>query len=121
LKPQTHTPVKYEDLAPEQVAEIVNGCGGKGGKVVPPYAAMYAADCGHHDYGYWKGGSWWDRLKCDCKFWWAMQKDAFAFKWKIHKAVYFSGWAVLYFAGVRIGGWKYFHYGRKRYPAVNFN
>lgn len=121
IETQTHTPVPYEALTEAQRDEISNGCGGKGGKVVPPpYAAMNEANCDHHDYGYWKGGTWLDRLKCDLKLCVAMLKDAAAFGWKKPtKVAYFAGWSILYFAGVRVGGWKYFHYAEvKRYPKI---
>ncbi len=119
MNTQTHTPVKYEDLTPEMLKEICNGCGGKGGKITPPYAAMYHTDCNHHDYGYFKGGSWWDRMTCDWNLLISMQKDALLFKWKIHKVGYFSTWALIYFTGVRVAGWKFFSYNtEKRYPEI---
>lgn len=105
---------KFEDLRPDEKAKICNGCGGKGGKITPPYAVMFKADCNHHDYGYWKGGDWKARLKCDWRLLKAMLKDALAFKWRLHKTAYFSGWSLAYFIGVRAAGWKFFHYGEVR-------
>jgi hypothetical protein len=118
MRTQDNIPIKYEDLTPEQLVAITNGCGGKGGKVVPPYAAMFKADCDHHDYGYWKGGTWKDRLACDVNFLGSLLKDSFGFGWKRPvKVAYFSGWSLLYFTGVRLMGWKYFKYSKtKRYP-----
>jgi hypothetical protein len=105
---------KFEELTEKERADICNGCGGKGGWIVPPYAAMNEANCNHHDYGYWKGGGVWARLVCDCKFWWALQKDSLAFGWKNpHKVVWFTGWAAIYFLGVRVAGWKYFNYKKR--------
>lgn len=101
---------KYEDLTFAEKDKICNGCGGKGGWIKPPYATMWDAECDHHDYGYHKGGSWRDRLVCDAKFWWNLQKDSLSWKWQIHKVIYFSGWSALYFAGVRLAGWRFFNY-----------
>jgi len=100
---------KFEDLTEEELAEITNGCGGKGSKIVPPYATMFKANCDHHDYGYYKGGNWLDRLKCDYKFGAALLKDSWH-GWKVHKTLYFSAWSGLYLAGVRLFGWKFFNY-----------
>jgi hypothetical protein len=101
---------KYEDLTLKELEEITNGCGAKGGIVVPPYATMWNADCNHHDYGYWKGGNSWDRWRCDNKLWWSLQKDSLKWGWKVHKVLWFSAWSALYYAGVRIGGWRAFSY-----------
>lgn len=101
---------KFEDLTEKQKDYICNGCGGKGGKVVPPYAIMFEADCNHHDFGYWKGGSIWDRFKADWKLAVAMTKDAFNFGWKLHRSAYFMGWTVGYFVGIRLAGFTFFNY-----------
>lgn len=115
---QTGIPVAYEDLTPSEKQEICNGCGGKGGIVKPPYAAMFKTSCNHHDYGYFKGCTRLDRLKNDLNLFWFLLKDSWSFGFKKpHKVIYFSIWAALYFIGVRLVGWKFFYYGEsKRYP-----
>lgn len=62
---QTHTPVKFEDIPKELMLLITNGCGGKGGWIVPPHALFYYTSCNHHDYGYGCGGNGKNRLECD--------------------------------------------------------
>jgi len=105
--------MKFEDLSEKQKVYICNGCGGKGGKIIPPYAIMFQSDCDHHDYGYWKGGNIWDRLKSDWKLFTNMLKDS-NYGLKIWKTLYFIGWAVCYFVGVRLAGFTFFHYGDTR-------
>lgn len=89
--------------------EDVNGCGGKGSWIKPPYAAFFEASCNKHDEGYDKGGTEANRFECDGKFFIMMIKDTFKIN-KPLKRLYFQLWSFLYFVAVRIGGKKYFNY-----------
>lgn len=111
---QTHTPVKYEDLPKEIKIEICNGCGGKGGIIVPPHALFYYTSCNHHDYGYGCGGAWKDRLKSDRGLIEAMRKDCASLPLELK--LRYRPWCELYYLGVRVVGWKFFYYGQKRWP-----
>jgi hypothetical protein len=89
--------------------EDVNGCGGKGSWIKPPYAAFFEASCNKHDRGYSKGGDEAVRFECDGKFFIMMIKDTFKIKGCV-KRLYFQVWGFSYFIAVRIGGKKYFNY-----------
>jgi len=99
---------KYEDLTSEEKAGICNGCGGKGGIVVPPHAIFFEASCDHHDYGYWKGGTKTDRLKCDRGLYAAMKRDCSWLPW--YEWLRYRPWCWLYYIAVRAVGWKFFNY-----------
>ena len=65
--------MKYEELTQEDKDFLeLNGCGSKG-FTVPNW--FFEADCNHHDYGYWKGGTEEDRKVCDVGFYKAMKRD----------------------------------------------
>lgn len=103
---------KYEDLIREQKEEICNGCGGKGGKISPPYAIFFETSCNHHDYGYWKGCTEKDRQECDNKLFQAMRKDCRRLSW--FKRLLYRPWCNLYYKAVRLQGKKYFYYADKK-------
>jgi|TARA_Y100000310_G_scaffold328330_1_gene396308 hypothetical protein len=93
----------------------MNGCGGKGSWIRPPYGKFYESSCNKHDKGYEKGGNELDRFECDAKFLVFMIKDTFRITHKINiiqffVRVYYQFWAFIYFIGVRIGGKRYFNY-----------
>ena len=132
MESQTHTPVKYEDLTPDQKKEICNGCGGKGGWIKPPHRVLFKESCQPHDYNYFVGCSWWDKIKADWKLRRSMRakvkttkirdlrnhlyfEDKFLPDWAIRQIYY--RWADAYFAGVLAAGAVYFYFGdKKRYP-----
>lgn len=87
----------------------VNGCGGKGSWIKPPYRAFFEASCNKHDLGYNKGGTDADRFECDAKFLVMMLKDTYIIKNHFNR-VYFQLWAFVYYLAVRIGGRKFFNY-----------
>jgi hypothetical protein len=99
---------KFEDLTEKEIAEICNGCGGKGSYVKPPHAVFFNASCNHHDYGYWKGGTEADRKTCDDKFYSEMVKDCKVLPW--YKWLRYRPWCYLYYLAVRKWGKKYFYY-----------
>lgn len=103
---------KYEDLTPEEKAEICNGCGGKGGWIKPPHRIFFDASCNHHDYGYWCGGTEEDRLNCDSKFYAAMVNDCADLPW--YQYIRYRPWCWGYYLGVRKCGGKYFNYADQK-------
>jgi hypothetical protein len=131
---QNHTPVKYDDLTQAQKKEICNGCGGKGGFVKPPHSILFKPVCDPHDYDYWSGCSWWDKIKADWKMHQGMKKavkkmdiqilrDHLYFNesllpdWAVRQIYY--RWADAYFAGVSVAGKLYFYFDKnKRYPCM---
>lgn len=134
MKFQTDIPVKYEDLTEDQKNEICNGCGGKGGLVKPPYRVFFNPICHRHDYDYWCGCSWWDKIKADWNLRQGMinavkttgiqvLRDHLYFNeilipdWAIRQIYY--RWADAYFIGVSLAGKLYFYFAdKKRYPEV---
>ncbi len=124
--------MKYEDLTQEQIDEICNGCGGKGGYVKPPHALLFRPDCNQHDYQYYIGCTWWHRLKADWMLRSLMRtriKNTNAVALRDHLYIedkylpdfmvrqIFYRWADLYCAGVMAAGWQFFYFGnKKRYP-----
>lgn len=107
--------IPYELLTPEQKAEICNGCGGKGGKVKPPKRIFFKASCNHHDYGYWCGCTEAERKKNDEGLKKAMQDDCS--KLPFWKKPFYYPWCYLYYRAVRVGGKKFFYWGKqKRWP-----
>lgn len=89
--------------------ENVNGCGGKGSWIKPPYSAFFEASCNIHDIGYSKGGDESNRFECDGKFFIMMLKDTFRIK-NYFKRLYFQSWAFIYFIAVRLKGKKFFNF-----------
>ncbi len=117
IKTQTHIPVKYEDLTPDQKKEITNGCGGKGGWVKPPHKLFFEASCAHHDYGYWKGCTEANRLAADKMLYRLMVFDCLNLPW--YQKIRYRPWCWVYYQAIRWFGWKFFSYGnQKRYPEI---
>ena len=103
--------VLFEDLTPEELQEICNGCGGKGGFIKPPHRIFFKAACDHHDYGYWKGNTEALRLICDNKFYEAMKQDCKNLVW--YQKLRYQPWCWIYYRAVRSFGKKFFYYGEK--------
>ena len=87
----------------------VNGCGGKGSWIKPPYKKFFEASCNKHDLGYNRGGNQADRFECDAKFLVMMLKDTYKLNGWLRR-VYYQHWAFTYYLAVRIFGKKYFNY-----------
>ena len=108
--------VRYEDLTEDQLKIVdVNGCGGKGGVVKPPYRIFFKTSCNFHDYSYWCGGNKTDRKEADQGLYKAMVKDCSGLP--IQRWLRYRPWCWLYYIGVRICGGRFFYYAdQKRYP-----
>jgi hypothetical protein len=100
---------KFEDLSKEQLNAICNGCGKKGGFFKPPNWFMLAS-CNHHDYGYWKGCTEADRLKCDETFLREMKKDVKRSNIFLRPIRYSA--AYTYYFAVRKAGKSAFYYAK---------
>lgn len=109
--------VRYRHLTKEQRETICNGCGGKGGYVVPPYGTLFLEECNQHDFNYFRGHKCYHRWKADFQLFIALLKKVwhkdtlFYTSWKLFRKVYLSGWALLYYVAVTCVGWKFFYYG----------
>ena len=100
--------MKYEDLTSEQKAEIINGCGGKGGKIKPPHKLFFQASCNKHDFSYWKGCTENDRMKADQGLYRAMVMDCQSLPW--YQYMRYRPWCWLYYVAIRQFGKKFFYY-----------
>lgn len=89
--------------------EEINGCGGKGSKIRPPYGVFFKASCNKHDEGYFMGGDKIRRMECDSRFFSAMLEDTMRIE-KWYKRTYYQSWAFIYFFAVRLFGKKFFNY-----------
>lgn len=103
--------MKFSELTPREVAAICNGCGGKGGWVRPPQF-RFRADCNHHDFHYWRGGSERDRRKADRQFLLSMIGDSLELRGP--RQFFHILAAIVYYNAVRFCGRKFFFY--TRYP-----
>jgi len=110
---------KYEDLTERQKAYICNGCGGKGGIVVPPKAVFFKASCNRHDYGFWKGCTEDDFSKCNSVFYIRMKEDVK--RLPMWKRPYYYTWCRLYFTGVSIAGKGFFNFAKKKREVDDFD
>lgn len=104
---------KFEELTQYEKDIIgMQGCGGKGSIIKPPYALFFNSSCLKHDYSYWIGCTEEDRITADIGFFKAMLKDCERLT-GIQKTKY-TIWCHLYFIAVRAFGWKYFYYGNAK-------
>jgi hypothetical protein len=94
--------IRYRDLTVEQRAIICNGCGPKG-RWIPIPDFCFHASCDHHDFNYWIGCTWRDRLKADNQFYREMRRDA---GWDLK----YQLWALIYYIFVRLFGAAGFHF-----------
>ena len=119
--------VRYRHLTDAQKKAICNGCGGKGGYVVPPYASVFKNECDQHDFNYFLGYRWYHRCKADYQLFKAMLTkiwgNGFLYydKLRHHKKMYYSLWAFLYYISVSLVGWKFFNYGSAEQELPNVN
>lgn len=95
-------PIRYRDLSDEQKAILCNGCGPKSGWIpVPDF--FFTASCDQHDFNYWLGCTWRDRLKADNQFYAAMRLDA---GWNPAKLII----CLIFYLAVRFCGAPFFHF-----------
>jgi len=100
--------IKFEDLTDDEIKNICNGCGSKGGIIKPP-ELMFHASCNKHDYSYHLGGTEADRKRADKGFYKAMKKDAWrADTW--WKCILCRRAAHIYYRAVRRFGKSSFNY-----------
>jgi hypothetical protein len=111
--------MRYEDLSEKIKACIVNGCGGKGGFIKPPYRAFYKASCDHHDFGYWRGGNREDKKRCDNRFLEAMMADVARLPW--WKRPYYYMWCRAYYIAVVKCGDTFFYFTDKKRRVEDYN
>jgi hypothetical protein len=94
--------IRYCDLTEEQKAIICNGCGPKGGWITAPQFFLHEI-CDHHDFNYWLGCTWRDRLKADNQLYTAGRQKA-------RRDFSNQTLVLLYYLAVRTFGASYFHY-----------
>jgi hypothetical protein len=120
--------VYFSDLTPEDEAWVANGCGGKGGWFDPP-DFIWKARCQLHDFRYWKGGTYLDRLKVDQDFlrgmlWdarhintlriWPDLSERTQLRRPLRQRMLYVPLAWVYYIAVRIFGGRYFAFGRPK-------
>lgn len=110
--------MRYEELTDRMKAYICNGCGGKGGIVIPPKAIFFNASCNHHDYGFWKGGSFRDMMNCNATFFSEMIKDCN--RLPFWKRPYYYGWCATYYWGVFLAGSMFFNFTERPRNITNY-
>jgi len=103
--------IRYRNLTKAHKSLICNGCGPKGGWVPVPEFCFHAS-CDHHDFNYWIGCTWKDRMKADLQFYKEARRDAGCNPIKL-------GLALTYFLAVRTFGAVCFHYADKERDEVD--
>lgn len=102
---------RFEDLTPLQMKAICNGCGPVGwGWLVPEFCFHEAGNV--HDFRYWSGGGWIEKLAADCEFLINCLKGAQT-KRRL-KRPWFYGLSFVYFAAVVFGGRRSFSWGKRK-------
>ena len=94
--------IRYRNLTTEQKAIICNGCGPKGGWIPVPELFLHEI-CDHHDFNYWIGCTWRDRLRADNQLYTAGRKRA---GWNPIK----QSIALTFYLAVLSCGWACFHF-----------
>lgn len=97
----------------------INGCGGKGSKIRPPYSVFFKASCNKHDEGYCIGGTELDRWYIDNRFLLSMKYDIKRLNMMWVKERYYMCWAMLYYYAVRLFGKKYFNFKNQKTTTIN--
>ena len=100
--------IKYRDLTDIQKKFICNGCGGKGGFINPP-EFLFHADCNRHDFNYFLGYRFIDKLKADWQFYKAMLEDCLQAK-TFFKYLLYAFLATVYYIAVSIFGVFFFNF-----------
>jgi hypothetical protein len=107
--------VRFRNLTAKQKSLICNGCGGKGSWIpIPEF--IFGADCNHHDFNYWLGCTKAQRKKADRQFLVEMLIDSIRLfiKEPLYKVLFYVFWAIVYYAAVRLRGYKYFNFVKRK-------
>lgn len=97
--------IHYRDLTDEEKAIICNGCGPKARFLTVPEFFLHEI-CDHHDFNYWIGCTWRDRLRAD--------NQLLAAAWKIAGGDPVKRFVALtYYVFVRLFGAFCFHYATR--------
>lgn len=102
---------RFVDLTPKQKRKICNGCGPMGwGWLVPEFCFHEAGN--RHDFGYWMGGGWTDKLRADLRFLAdcllaSLRQPKKRFPW-------LAGLSFIYFFAVLFGGRRAFTWGKRK-------
>ena len=118
------TTAQWKQVTPERQETFGNGCGADWFEKFSItrklhsflYGWFHTASCRHHDFGYLKGGTFFDKITCDIKFFKAMLSDSAkqAKNNRLFNAFICYALSVIYFFMVLIGGWFSFHFGDQR-------
>lgn len=103
---------RYEDLTPAQKRHICNGCGPMGwGWLVPDFCFRAAGN--RHDFAYWMGGGWSDKLAADLEFLANCLRLALnrRRRRRLHSLATLS---FIYFGAVLLGGRRSFEFGPRK-------
>jgi len=103
---------KYKDLTSNEIKELCNGCGSKGGLLKPPNF-IFKDSCNEHDYLYFIGGNKYDKQYADNKFYNQMINDIKELNLNYIKYLYYHSICYIYYQAVDIFGYKYFNYNYK--------
>lgn len=102
---------RYEDLTPAQKQIICNGCGPMGwGWLVPEFCFHTAGN--RHDFAYWMGGGWGDKLSADLRF--LINCLRAALKRPKRRLPALSVLSFVYFGAVLLGGRRSFACGPRK-------
>jgi hypothetical protein len=134
----TNRRLSWSDLSLPDRRLFADGCGRKGGPLnVPDF--IFTARCDQHDFYYWRGGTYEDRARADRNFLKAMLADAYElscgfctdpgcpyqritgvprenlrYRYSFLRRNWYALVALTYYAGVRLFGVGFFHYGEQR-------
>lgn len=86
---------------------VNNWCWAEGSWFKPPHAIFFHASCNKHDKLYWEWRTLRDKYVADVLLLYYMIKDCLRVVW--YKQPYYLLWAVLYFIGLSIWGYKAFY------------
>lgn len=99
--------IEYEDLSPEQINHLTDGCGNSFMNV-PDLA--FGQACRVHDFGYWRGGTFQDRADVDLGWYLAMTVAADNYSLWARNVLKWAAW--IYYKAVRIASWYWWPYSK---------
>lgn len=112
-------PLIFEEISPEALAYLSNGCGPKAWGVKVPNLVFHE-NCDRHDFDYWSGFTQADRYRADRRFLDVMLESANQITgWFARtRRVWYRFWAWRYYWAVRALGWKVFQFDRSHYGTL---